>query len=184
MLSSFKSPVQVELVEGNSEAVLNIPLTFHYYSLFEQKNDSYIVYDGADGYGPKRTNAFAKTMSCQSYSVFEGWPAWSAGVMWILELQQDLHAKGNVELTAYLSSTFDGFGWFDGGGYSMGLADLDEHGNSVTAFPAEGTGGLGNPFDETPRPYVLNVDVDYIFEKGHYIGFWVGAGATIEGMLR
>lgn len=181
MLSPYRSPVQVELVQGNSDAVSSIPLTFHYYSLFEQRNDSYIVYDGADGYAPKRTSAFAKNMLCESYNVFQGWPSWSAGVMWVLKLQQDLHVKGNVELTAYLSSTFDGFGWFDGGGYSMGLADLDEQGNDVTAFPAEGAGGLGNPFDETPRPYVLNVAVDYVFKKGHYIGFWVGAGATIQG---
>ena len=181
LLSPYKSPLQVELVQGNSDAVVNIPLTFHYYSLFEQKNDSYIVYNGADGYGPKQTSAYAKTMTCESYNVFQGWPSWSAGVMWVLRLQQDLHVKGNVELTAYFSSTFDGFGWFDGGGYSMGLADLDEHGNDVTAFPAEGAGGLGNPFDETTRPYVLNVAVDYVFKKGHYIGFWVGAGATIQG---
>lgn len=169
-------------LQSNSNAVIDFPLIFHYYSLIERADDnSSYVYEGVDGYGPKLSSSFVTSLNCQIYGKMQGWDHWSASVMWVLKLQKDVHIKGNVEMKVFISSTFSGFGFFDGGGYGMGLLDLDENRNEVAAFPTEGAGGLGNPFSKTPQPYVLNLEVDYIFEKDHYIGFFVGAGATIKG---
>jgi hypothetical protein len=158
-------------------------LTFHYYSLIQKaENGSYFVYDGADAVGPKRTTAFQTTLNSQIEGTREGFTYWSAAIVWAVELQKDVHVMGNVEIKAYISSTFGGFGLISGGGYGMGLIDIDENENEVKEFIVEASPSIGsNPFTPTPKAYSLNLDVDYVFKKGHYIGLFVGAGATIQG---
>jgi hypothetical protein len=181
-LSPAESYAQGDSLQNGSDSVLNVQIKFHYYSLIEKAEDgSSFVYDGADGYGPKLANGFVTTLNCQTYGKRDGWDYWSGSLMWTLKLKEDVHVKGDVQIKAYISSKFEGFGFFDGGGYGMGLVDLDENRNDVTAFPVEGSGGLGNPFNESPELYALNVAVNHIFKSGHYIGFFVGAGATIKG---
>jgi hypothetical protein len=64
----------------------------------------------------------------------------------------------------------------------MGLVDIDENGNEIQQFITESSPSIGsNPFTATPKAYTLVITVDYVFRKGHAIGFFVGAGSTIQG---
>lgn len=169
-------------MQSNSKTIVDIPLTFHYHSLIHKaENNSIFVYDGADACGPKLTNGFQTTLDSQIKGKRGIWDYWAATIMWIVELQKDVHVLGKVEIKAYMNSTVE-FGIFDGGGYGMGLVDLDENGDVIKEFIAEGPPSIGkNPFTETPEVYALNIEVDYVFKKGHTIGFFVGVGATIQG---
>jgi hypothetical protein len=155
--------------------------TFHYYSLMQKaENGSYFVYDGADVVGPRLTTAFQTTLNSQMMGTRSGFTYWSAAILWGMELQNDVHVLGNVEIRAYISSTFTDF--LLGGGYGMGLADIDENENIIEEFITEGPQSLmTNPFTDTPKLYTLSVFVDHVFKKGHYLGFFVGAGATTQG---
>ena len=158
-------------------------LTFHNYSLTQKAaNNSLFVYDGADASGPKLTSAFQTTLSSQIMGTRSGFTYWDAVIIWTVKLQKDVHVLGNVDVRAYISSTFGLSGLFNGGGYGMGIVDIDENGNDIKEFTTEAPYTIGsNPFTGTPKAYALSVSVDYVFKKGHYIGFYVGAGATVQG---
>jgi hypothetical protein len=186
ILSPIDLIAQNYYVKGNSDIISYVPLTFHNYSLTEKaQNGSSFVYDGVDGYEPQLDMGFLTPLNCQTYGQREMmgmmWDYWSASVMWKLKLQRDLHINGTVEMEVYISSTFSELGFFDGGGYGMGLVEFDENGKEITAFTAEGSGGLGNPFNPIPESYMLNMTIDYIFKKSHSIGFFIGAGSTRRG---
>jgi len=186
LLPSIDLIAQNFCVKGSSNVISHVPLTFHNYSLIEKaQNDSSFVYDGVDGYGPQLDDGFTTTLNCQTHGKREmmgmSFDYWSASVMWKLELPRDLHVNGTVEIKVFISSTFRELGFFDGGGYGMGLVVFDENGNEVIAFTAEGSGGLGNPFNSIPEAYILNMNIDYIFKKSHSIGFFIGAGSTKRG---
>lgn len=111
-----------------------------------------------------------------------GYNYWSAVVMWVVQLPMDLHVSGTVNVQAYISSTSKLSGLFSGGGYAMGIVDIDENNNEVKEFITEAPYTIGsNPFDATPTQYSQSVNVDYVFAKGHAIGFVVGLGATTQG---
>jgi hypothetical protein len=178
---------QLASADSTSETTVE-NLTFHYYSLIQKAgNGSLFVYDGADAYGPKLTSGYQTDLNCQ----IEGqrtmyglsFTYWGGVIMWAVKLEKDLHVIGDVEMVAYLSSSSTAnFGLFDGGGYGMGLADIDENGNEVQQFTTESSPSIGsNPLTATPKAYTLGITVDYVFKKGHAIGFFVGAGSTIQG---
>jgi hypothetical protein len=144
-------------------------------------NGSLFIYDGADATGPKLTNSYQTTLSSQIQGTRTGFTYYSAVILWAVQLQRDLHVHGDVEVRAYISSSFGGFGLIDGGGYAMGLADVDQNQNIVSQFITEGPVSFGNPFTATPKLYTLKTTVDYVFKKGHSIGFFVGGGATVRG---
>ena len=161
-------------------------MTFHYYSLLSKaENGSLFIYDGADAVGPRLTDAFATTLTAQTRGSYSGFTTWTAAVLWGIELQKDVHVSGTVEVRAYISSTFDdsGFGFLDGAGYGMGLAEIDREGETlVQQFVTQGPQyWMQNPFTATPAAYTLTVDVDHVFKKGNYLGFFVGAGSTVQG---
>lgn len=111
-----------------------------------------------------------------------GFNYWSAVVMWVVQLPMDLHVAGTVNVHAYISSTYKLSGLFSGGGYAMGIVDIDEKNNEVKEFITEAPYTIGsNPFTATPTQYSQSVSVDYTFSKGHTIGFVVGLGATTQG---
>ena len=146
------------------------------------ENGSYYAYDGADALGPQLTTAYQITPSAQITGTRSGFAYWNGAVVWVTPLQKNIHVNGNVKITAYMSSTTGGFSLFSGGGYGMGLVDIDENGNELKEFIVEASPSIGaNPFTATPKAYSLNTNIDYVFNKGHYLGFFVGAGATIQG---
>jgi hypothetical protein len=185
--SSNVSFAQPASADSTSETTVE-NLTFHYYSLIQKAdNGSLFVYDGADAYGPRLTSGYQTDLSCQ----IEGqrtmyglsFTYWGGVIIWMVKLEKDVHVIGDVEMVAYLSSSSTAnFGSFDGGGYGMGLVDIDENGNEIQQFITESSPSIGsNPFTATPKAYTLVITVDYVFRKGHAIGFFVGAGSTIQG---
>ncbi len=89
---------------------------------------------------------------------------------------------GSVNIRAFISSNFKISGLFSGGGYGMGLVDIDQNNNEVQQFITQApyTQG-GNPFTASPTQYSVSTNVDYTFKAGHSIGFAVGLGATTQG---
>jgi hypothetical protein len=110
-----------------------------------------------------------------------GYSYYSAVTMWAVKLPMDLHVKGSVSIHAYISSSYQLGGLFNGGGYSMGVVDIDENNREVKEFLSSATYNLGNPFTSTPTQYSQSVTVDYTFNKGHTLAFVVGLGATVQG---
>jgi hypothetical protein len=162
--------------------VVNLPLTFHGYSLLTRDaNNSFYVYDGADGAAPDLVNAMQVNVDAQISGQRSGWNYWSAIVVWAVQLQSEVHVSGTVNVRAYISSKYKFSGFISGGGYGMGLVDIDENNVEVKEFITESQAVYGNPFTETPTQYSLNTNVDYVFKKGHAIGFAVGLGATEQG---
>jgi hypothetical protein len=159
-------------------------MIFHYYSLVSKaENGSLFIYDGADAVGPRLTDAFKTTVTAQTEGTYSGFAYWSGALLWGIELHKDVHVSGTVEIRAYISSTFDNFGFFDGAGYGMGLAEIDAEGETlVQQFVTQGPQyWMENPFTATPAVYTLTVNVDHVFKKGNYLGFFVGAGSTVQG---
>ena len=180
--SSFFLAYQVN-VKAQSSNIVNIPLTFHNYSLLlSDANGSFCVFDGVDGAKATSTSAKQVNLVSQISGTQSGFPYWSASVLWTIKLNSDLHVMGTVNIRAYISSTFTLSGFFSGGGYGFGLVDIDENNNEVQEFITQGPISIGsNPFSASPTQYSLNTDVDYVFKKGHSIGFAVGLGATTQG---
>ena len=170
---------------GKAEAskIVNLPLTFHGYSVvLKASNNSFIVYNGADGAAPSATGATQATLESQISGQRDGWSYWSAIIMWAIPLQSDVHVQGTVNVHAYISSTFSLSGLLSGGSYGMGIVDIDENSLEVKEFITEGPVAIGrNPFTAEPAMYSLDVNVDYVFRKGHSIGIAVGFGATVQG---
>jgi hypothetical protein len=174
---------QPSIKAQTSTSIVNVPLTFHGYSLLlKDQNNSFYVYDGADGGAPDHTSAGQTNLEAQISGQRDGWNYWSAIIMWTLKLPMDLNVQGTVNMRAYISSTFKLSGLFSGGGYGMGLVDIDENNIEVKEFITEAPYSIGtNPFTATPTQYSTNTNVDYVFKKGHSIGFAVGLGATTQG---
>jgi hypothetical protein len=172
-------PVSVE-AQGT---VSNLDLTFHGYSvLMSYSNGSLVAYDGVDGAPPTKTSATKVDLNSQISGEQMGFTYWSGILIWATQLPMDLYVKGNVNVRAYISSTFPLSGFFSGGGYGMGLVDIDEKTNIVQQFLTQAPYTIGgNPFSSAPSRYSLDVPVDYVFKKGHWIGFAVGLGATTQG---
>ncbi len=170
-------------VKAQPTNIVNIPLTFHNYSLLlSDPNGSFCVFDGADGAAATSTNAKQVNLVSQISGTQSGFSYWSASVLWTTKLNSDLHVLGTVNVRAYISSTFALSGFFSGGGYGFGLVDIDENNNEVQEFITQGPISIGsNPFSASPSEYSLNTNVDYVFKKGHSIGFAVGFGATTQG---
>lgn len=162
--------------------VVNHALTFHDYSVvLRDANNSLVVYDGADGATPSGAGSQV-TLASQISGTRDGWSYWSAVAMWVIPLQSDVHVKGTVNLRAYISSNFNLSGLFSGGSYGFGVVDVDENNNKAAEFVTEGPIAIGkNPFTKDPAQYSLNVNVDYVFKKGHAIGLAIGFGATARG---
>ena len=69
-----------------------------------------------------------------------------------------------------------------GGGYGMGLVEMDENQNEINRFLIEGGETLGsNPLSPIIEAYTLNISVDHVFPKEHILGFFVGVGVTEPG---
>jgi hypothetical protein len=162
--------------------VVNHTLTFHGYSVvLRDANNSLIVYDGADGAAASGAGSQV-TLESQISGTRDGWSYWSAVAMWVIPLQNDVHVKGTVSIRAYISSTFSLSGLFSGGSYGFGVVDIDENNNKGMEFVSEGPIAIGkNPFTQEPAQYSLNVNVDYVFKKGHSIGLAIGFGSTVQG---
>jgi hypothetical protein len=162
--------------------VVNHSLTFHGYSVvLKDANNSFIVYDGADGVTPSGAGSQV-TLESQISGTRDGWSYWSAVAMWVIPLQSDVYVKGTVSIRAYISSTFSLSGLFTGGSYGFGVVDIDQSNNKAAEFVTEGPIAIGrNPFTKEPAQYSLNVNVDYVFKKGHSIGLAIGFGATVQG---
>jgi len=162
--------------------LVNYTLFFHDYSLLlSASNGSLCVYDGADGssnsVNPTQTNLIADIPGQQS-----GFSYWSADIIWAIKLPMDLHVDGTVNIEAYISSNFELSGFFSGGGYGMGLVDIDQNNNVVQEFITQAPYTIGgNPFTSSPALYSVSTGVDYTFKAGHSIGFAVGVGATTQG---
>ena len=162
-------------------------LTFHNYSLVQKAdNGSFFAYDGADTIGPLLANAYQTSVNSQikgTVTVYGiQFTYWSGMIIWGYSLNDDVHVQGNVQITVYMSSSDTISGFLSGGGYGMGLSDVDQNGNEIQRFTVEGPQSMGaNPFASTPKAYTLNVQVDYTFAKGHIIAFFAGAGATKQG---
>jgi hypothetical protein len=93
-----------------------------------------------------------------------------------------LHVDGSVNIKAYISSNFAISGFFSGGGYGMGLVDIDQNNNEVQEFLTQTPYTQGStPFTAIPTQYSLSTTVDYTFKAGHSLGFAVGVGATTQG---
>ena len=169
-------------VKAQSANVVTLPLTFHGYSLvLRDPNGSLCVYDGADG-APASGSAVAANLESQITGQRSGFNYWSAVIMWAVQLPMDMHVVGTVNIRAYISSTFKLSGLFSGGGYGMGIVDIDENNAEVKEFITEAPYSVGtNPFTATPTQYSLDTNVDYVFRRGHSIGFAVGLGATTQG---
>jgi len=167
----------------SSSNIVNIPLTFHGYSLLlKDPNGSFCVYDGADGAAPTSATPTQTNLVSQISGQQSGFSYWSASILWTIKLQSDLHVVGTVNIKAYISSTFKLSGLFSGGGYGMGLVDIDQNNNEVQQFITQGPTSIGsNPSTSSPTQYRLNTHVDYVFKKDHSIGFAVGLGATVQG---
>ena len=177
---------QPDVKAQGTQNIINIPLTFHNYTLiFNDPNGSFCVYDGADGattsVNPTQTNLISEIPG-QQIVYGMSFSYWSADIIWAVKLPIDLHVKGQVNIRAFISSNFKISGFFSGGGYGMGLVDIDQNNNEVTQFVTQApyTQG-GNPFTTSPTQYSVNTNVDYIFKAGHSIGFAVGLGATTQG---
>ncbi len=156
-------------------------MSFHNYSiLLKESNGSLVVYDGADGAAAQGSTTQADVVA-QISGTSMGYSYYSAVVMWIVQLPMDLHVQGTVNVNAYISSTYKLSGLLSGGGYSMGIVDIDENNNEVREFLSDATYNFGNPFTSMPTKYSQSVNVDYVFSKGHSIGFVVGLGATVQG---
>jgi hypothetical protein len=158
-------------------------LTFHNYSeLLRDSNGSLIVYDGADG-ASATGSATKADLTAQITGTSMGYSYYSAVTMWAVKLPMDLHVKGTVSFHVYISSTYTLGGLFNGGGYAMGIVDIDENNNEVKEFLSSATYSLGNPFTSTPAQYSQTVNVDYTFRSGHTLAFVVGLGATVQGYV-
>ena len=174
---------QPNAVAQSSSNIVNIPVTFHGYSLLlRDPNGSFCVYDGADGAAPTSASPTQTNLVSQISGEQSGFSYWSASILWTIKLQSDLHVVGTVNIKAYISSTFQLSGLFSGGGYGMGLVDIDPNNNEVQQFITQGPTSIGsNPFSSSPTQYSLSTNVDYVFKKDHSIGFAVGLGATAQG---
>jgi len=184
LIASCLFLVQQPNTEAQSGSnIVNIPLTFHGYSLLlRDPNGSFCVYDGADGAAPTSATPTQANLVSQISGQQSGFSYWSASILWTIKLQSDLHVVGTVNIKAYISSTFKLSGLFSGGGYGMGLVDIDQNNNEVQQFITQGPTSIGsNPFTSSPTQYSLNTNVDYVFKKDHSIGFAVGFGATVQG---
>jgi hypothetical protein len=174
---------QPNLKAQSSPNIVNVPLTFHDYSLIlRDPNGSFCVYDGADGASPVQANAVQTNLVSQISGTYSGFRYWSADIIWATKLTRDLHVQGTVNVRVFISSTFPLSGFFSGGGYAMGLVDIDQNNNEIQEFITQGPQSIGsNPFTQTPTQYSINTNVDYIFKSGHSIGFAIGLGATTQG---
>lgn len=184
LLASCFLLVQQPNIKAQSDSnIVTVPLTFHNYSLLlSDPNGSFCVFDGADG--AAATSAISKQINLVSEisGTQSGFAYWSASVLWTIKLESDLHVAGTVNIRAYISSSFGLSGLFSGGGYGFGLVDIDQNNNEVQEFITQGPISIGsNPFSASPAQYSLNTNVDYVFKKGHSIGFAVGLGATTRG---
>lgn len=180
--SSFFLTYQVN-VEAQTGEIVNFPLTFHNYSLLlRDPNGSFCVFDGVDGAAATSTSAKQVNLVSQISGTQSGFSYWSSSVLWTIKLTSDLHVIGTVNVRAYISSDFALSGLFSGGGYGFGLVDIDENNNEVQEFITQGPISIGsNPFSSSPALYSLDTNIDYVFRKGHSIGFAVGVGATTQG---
>lgn len=167
--------------QASAQSTTNLSLTFHNYNeLLRESNGSVIIYNGADGAAATASTTKADLTS-QITGTSMGYSYYSAVTMWTVPLPMDLHVKGTVSIRAYISSSYQLGGLFSGGGYSMGVVDVDENNREVKEFLSSPTYNLGNPFTSTPTQYSQSVSVDYTFSKGHTLAFVVGLGATAQG---
>lgn len=173
-------------VKAKSETrMLNV--TFHNNSVLHRAtNGSYYIYDGADSNGPRLSLAHQVTLNSQIYGIIETfgfqWTYWSGALVWVYDIQEDIHVQGTAQITVYMNSSDVFSGFFSGGGYGMGLVELDENLDEVQRFMVEGPQSLGsNPLSTVPQPYTLSLSVDHVFPKEHRLGFFVGAGGTERG---
>jgi len=170
----------------SSSNIVNLSLNFHNYSLLlSDPNGSFCVYNGADGssnsVNPTQANLISEISGQQVVSGFSV-TYWSSVIIWAIKLPMDLNVDGTVKVNAYISSNFELSGFFSGGGYGMGLVDLDQNNNLVQEFITQAPYTIGaNPFTSTPTEYSVSTNVNYIFKAGHSIGFAVGLGATAQG---
>lgn len=149
--------------------------------ILRDNNGSFIAYEGVDEAMPSGTGSQVVLQS-KITGNRDGWDYYSAVAIWAKPLETDLHVKGTVTITAYISSTFKLTSLFSGGSYGFGVVDIDENNEEVIDFITEGPIAISrNPFTKDPAQYTLDVPVDYVFKKGHSIGFAVGFGATVEG---
>jgi hypothetical protein len=183
LLVSYLLLVSQPRVNAQSTSnIVSYSLSFHNYSiLMSEPNGSFLVYDGADGAAPTSANPTQANLISEIPGTQSGFSYWSAVVIWVIKLPYDLHVDGSVGVSAYISSNFKLSGLFSGGGYGMGLVDIDQNNNEVQQFITQGPESLGNPFHTTPTLYSLNTNIDYTFKQGHSIGFAVGLGATSQG---
>ena len=183
LVLALSSIAAIQVPVGHAQTqVVNHSLTFHGYSVvLRDANNSFIVYDGADGAAASGGGSQV-TLASQISGTRDGWSYWSAVAMWVIPLQNDVHVKGTVSIRGYISSTFSLSGLFSGGSYGFGVVDIDENNNKAAEFVSEGPIAIGkNPFTKEPAQYSLNVNVDYVFKKGHSIGLAVGFGSTVQG---
>ncbi len=172
---------QPSLCEAQTKTVTQT-LYFHNHQVIQKDNNgSFVAYDGANDVVPTGTGSQV-TLQSQITGTRDGWSYYSAVAIWAKPLQSDLHVKGTVTITAYISSTFELTSLFSGGSYGFGVVEIDENNKEIIDFVTEGPIAIArNPFTKDPTQYTLNVPVDYVFKKGHSIGFAVGFGATVEG---
>jgi hypothetical protein len=167
--------------------ITNIPVFFHPNILvMNEENGSFRLYEGVNGLAPTRSTPTQVELNAQIYdrqTVF-GFSIeyWSAIVVWAMRVPKDLHVDGIVDITAYISSSFEISGFTSGSGYTMGLVDINENNNTVQTFMVEPVYAVGeNIFSPTPQQYSLSTTMDYVFRAGHTIGLMVGCGATEQG---
>jgi hypothetical protein len=176
-----------KLAVGAQSETRMVNVTFHNYSVLRNSiNGSYFIYDGADSIGPRLSNAHQVTLNSEIYGIIETfgfeWTYWSGALVWVYDIQEDIHVQGTAQITVYMNSSDVFSGFFSGGGYGMGLVELDENLDEVQRFMIEGPQSLGsNPLSTIPQPYTLSLPVDHIFPKEHRLGFFVGAGGTERG---
>lgn len=183
---NFFNLFQNTFVQAQTE-IMNQEVTFHHYSLdYKAINGSYYIYNGADPNKPRLQTAFQVSPNAQISGLvttfgFE-WLYWSGAIIWTYNLQDDLHVKGIVEMTVYMSSNDLFSGLFVGGGYGMGLVEMDRNRNEINRFLTEGDPTIGsNPLSPIPKAYSLSIPIDHIFSKENTLGFFVGVGGTKPG---
>jgi hypothetical protein len=179
MATQFFGIASLDFDPPKAKAIQSSAYYFHDDSvLYNNANQSILVYDGANQEQPLEETAIA-TVKTNIAQVHLGITFWVGGVSWLTQpLNSDVHVKGNVTLNVWMSST-DSMSLLDWSGYGGGLVDTDENGNAMWNNAPVYNYAHEKIISDNLQLYTISItNIDHVFPKGHKMGFVVGVGST------
>lgn len=161
---------------------------FHAYSEV-LRNQSFVIYDGADSEGPRNVPVKAtfetRTFLERRCVALVCKDLWKGGVGWVLRpaLRSDVNIDASISIRVWVSSSDQITGVADGSGYLIGTAEIDSSSRIITAWSSDLEQKIGgNIFPDSPSAFEKTIKISsHKFDKNNKLLFFLVAGSTKQG---